>query len=164
MNERIKELRKVLNLTMEKFGERVGVTRSAMSNIENGNRNLTEQMLRSICREFSVNEEWLRTGEGEMFVISRNDYIEMVSRSYGLDKIDEAIINTYMALDPQKRAIIKEYILTVAKNYSENDPASVQAKIDAEVEAYRKELESAAKGAAKSSAFGKAKENTENAI
>lgn len=164
MNERIKELRKALNLTMEKFGERVGVTRSAMSNIENGNRNLTEQMLRSICREFSVNEEWLRTGEGEMFVISRNDYIEMVSRSYGLDKIDEAIITAYMALDPQKRAIIKEYILTVAKTYSENDPASVQAKIDAEVDAYRKELEAAAKGAAKSSAFGKAKENTENAI
>ena len=164
MNERIKELRKMLNLTMEKFGERVGVTRSAMSNIENGNRNLTEQMLRSICREFSVNEEWLRTGEGEMFVISRNDYIEMVSRSYGLDKIDEAIITAYMALDPQKRAIIKEYILAVAKTYSENDPAGVQAKIDAEVDAYRKELEAAAKGAAKSSAFGKAKENTENAI
>lgn len=164
MNERIKELRKVLNLTMEKFGERVGVTRSAMSNIENGNRNLTEQMLRSICREFSVNEEWLRTGKGEMFVISRNDYIEMVSRSYGLDKIDEAIITAYMTLDPQKRAIIKEYILAVAKTYSENDPAGVQAKIDAEVDAYRKELEAAAKGAAKSSAFGKAKENAENAI
>ena len=69
-----------------------------------------------------------------------------------------------MALDPQKRAIIKEYILAVAKTYSENDPAGVQAKIDAEVDAYRKELEAAAQGAAKSSAFGKAKENAENAI
>lgn len=66
--ERIKEIRKYLNLTMEKFGGRLGVGRTAISNIENNNRNLTDQMAVSICREFDVNETWLRTGEGEMFV------------------------------------------------------------------------------------------------
>ena len=62
--ERVKELRKTLGLTMEKFGNRLGVTKVAISNIERGNRKLTEQMLRSICREFDVNEDWLRTGVG----------------------------------------------------------------------------------------------------
>ncbi len=66
MNDRIKEIRKYHNLTLEKFGERLGVGKSAISNIENGNRNVTDQMIKSICREFAVNEHWLRTGEGDM--------------------------------------------------------------------------------------------------
>ena len=69
-NERVKEVRKTLNLTLEKFGERIGVTRGSMSNIENGNRNLTEQMTKSICREFGVDYMWLTTGEGVFFTRS----------------------------------------------------------------------------------------------
>lgn len=66
--ERVREIRKSLNLTLEKFGEKLGVGKTAISNIEVGNRNLTDQMLRSICREYSVSEEWLKNGTGEMFV------------------------------------------------------------------------------------------------
>ena len=79
-NERVKEIRKTLGLTLEKFGERIGVTRGSMSNIENGNRNLTEQMTRSICREFSVDYMWLTTGEGEMFIDTDDDFIERIDR------------------------------------------------------------------------------------
>ena len=53
--ERVKEIRKTLDLTMEKFGEKLGVGKTAISNIESGNRNLTEQMSKSICREYNVN-------------------------------------------------------------------------------------------------------------
>lgn len=67
MQDRIKLLRKELNLTQEKFGERLGMKKNSISQIENGVNSLTEQLLVSICREFSVNEKWLRTGEGEMF-------------------------------------------------------------------------------------------------
>lgn len=77
-NERVKEIRKTLGLTLEKFGERIGVTRGSMSNIENGNRNLTEQMTKSICREFSVDYMWLTTGEGEMFIDTDDDFIERI--------------------------------------------------------------------------------------
>lgn len=66
--ERVKEIRKNLGMTMEKFGERLGVGKTAISNIENNNRNLTDQMAISICREFSVNESWLRAGEGDIFI------------------------------------------------------------------------------------------------
>ena len=79
-NERVKEIRKSLGLTLEKFGERIGVTRGSMSNIENGNRNLTEQMTKSICREFSVDYMWLTTGDGEMFIDTDDDFIERIDR------------------------------------------------------------------------------------
>lgn len=62
--ERVKMVRKENRMTLDRFGEQLGVTKVAISNIERGNRSLTEQMLKSICREFNVNEEWLRTGEG----------------------------------------------------------------------------------------------------
>jgi len=64
--ERVNEVRKKSQLTMDQFGERLGVTKTAISYVVNGKRNLTEQMLKSICREFSVDEEWLRTGDGDM--------------------------------------------------------------------------------------------------
>ena len=67
MGERVKELRTVLGLSGEKFGEKIGVKRSAISDIERGRNNLSEQNILAICREFNVNENWLRTGSGEMF-------------------------------------------------------------------------------------------------
>ena len=66
--ERVKEVRKSLNLTLEKFGEHLGVRKTAISKIENGENNLTDQMSKAICREFNVSEEWLRDGTGNMFV------------------------------------------------------------------------------------------------
>jgi hypothetical protein len=66
--ERVKEVRKTLGLTLEKFGEKIGVTKTAISRIEKSERNLTEQMTKSICREFNVDYIWLTTGEGKMFI------------------------------------------------------------------------------------------------
>lgn len=67
MGERVKELRKALGMSGEKFGEKIGVTRSAISDIERGRNGLSDSNILAICREFNVNEEWLRTGTGEMF-------------------------------------------------------------------------------------------------
>ena len=78
--ERIREVRNTLGLTLEKFGDRLGVTKVAISNIEKGNRNLTEQMTKAICREFGVDYIWLTTGEGEMFVDTDDDFIERIDR------------------------------------------------------------------------------------
>lgn len=78
--ERIKDVRNSLGLTLEKFGEKLGVTKTAISRIEKGERSLTEQMTKSICREFSVDYMWLTTGEGEMFVESDDDFFERIYR------------------------------------------------------------------------------------
>lgn len=71
--ERVREIRKFLGLTLEKFGEPLGVTKTTISRIEKDINNLTEQMAKSICREFNINEEWLRTGKGEMFISQTRD-------------------------------------------------------------------------------------------
>ena len=78
--ERVKELRKTLSLTLEKFGQRIGVGKSTVSDLENGRRSFSEHMTKSICREFRVDYMWLTTGEGEMFIDSDDDFIERIDR------------------------------------------------------------------------------------
>lgn len=78
--ERIKEIRKSLNLTLEKFGEKIGVTKTAISRIEKGERGCTEQMTKAICREYGVDYIWLTTGDGEMFVETDDDFMERIDR------------------------------------------------------------------------------------
>ena len=74
MNNRIAEVRKTYNLTQEKFAERIGLTRNFVWMIEKGDRVPSDRTIADICREFQVDEHWLRTGEGEMLrPMSRND-------------------------------------------------------------------------------------------
>ena len=86
MNERIKAARKALGLTMEQFGKRVGLSKSAISLIESGKNGTTEQTVASICREFGVNGMWLRTGEGEMFDQSTESSLDRLAAEYHLDE------------------------------------------------------------------------------
>ena len=85
MNERIKELRNALGLTLDKFGEKIGVKKAAVSRWENGD-NIADRMILSICREFNVSEEWLRNGNGEMF--AQRDKLQVISE-FAADLIKE---------------------------------------------------------------------------
>lgn len=78
--ERVREVRKKLCLTLDKFGERIGIKKSALSSIENGRSNLTDANIKAICREFGVDYIFLTTGEGEMFIDSDNDFTEKIDR------------------------------------------------------------------------------------
>lgn len=80
MNERLKDLRKTLNLSQDAFGERIGMSGGAISLLEKGKRNVTEQVVKSICREYSVDYMWLTTGDGEMFMESDDDFMEKIDR------------------------------------------------------------------------------------
>lgn len=68
MNERIKKLRKALDLTQQKFADSLGMKQNTIATYEMGRATPSDPTIKSICREFNVNETWLRTGEGEMFV------------------------------------------------------------------------------------------------
>lgn len=109
MNERIRELRKSLNLTMKKFGQRIGISEGAVSNIEKGNRNVTEQMFKSVCREFNVNEEWLRNGTGSMFVQPDTFSLDEFVKSRGATELELEIVKTYFELDPTIRKKALEF-------------------------------------------------------
>ena len=79
-NERVKEVRKTLGLTLEKFGDRLGIKKAAVSKIEKGENSLTDANIKAICREFSVDYMWLTTGEGERFVETDDDFFERIDR------------------------------------------------------------------------------------
>lgn len=89
MNERVKELRKALGFSGEKFGERLGITKHAVSKIENNLVGLSESNIKAICREFNVNEEWLRYGKGEMYLkLDREDEIAKLTKELLLEEED----------------------------------------------------------------------------
>lgn len=113
--ERIRSIRKELNLTLEKFGAKLGVSKAAISAIETGSRNLTEQMAISICREFNVNYDYLVDGEGEMFDDLPETIMDELCLQYGLDDFDRAIIEMYIHLPEAARAAAKSEIVKMIK-------------------------------------------------
>lgn len=111
--ERVKEIRKTLNLTLEKFGEKLGVGKTAISKIEKNERNLTEQMALSICREFRVNYYWLTEEQLPKFTGTPENIVDEIAEDYDLDEIDKKIIEKYLELSEGKRRTIKEYLKSI---------------------------------------------------
>lgn len=98
MNERIKALRKVLGMSQDIFAEKLGLTKNYISLIENGNRNFSEQSVKVLCREFNVNEEWLRNGTGEMFLpTDRNADIARLTKQL-LDEESDSFKNRLISI------------------------------------------------------------------
>ena len=108
--ERIRSIRKELGLTLEKFGEKLGVGKGAMSAIELGTRNLTEQMARSICREYNVNYDFLIDGEGEMFDDLPQTVLDELCALYDLDDLDRSLVEMYLEMPEQVRDYLKQEI------------------------------------------------------
>ncbi len=120
--ERIKTLRKELELTLEKFGEKIGLKKSALSLIENGKSNLTAQTATSICREFNVNEEWLRNGVGEMFnTSSGNQALDELKKEFNLDDFSVKLIKAFSELTDEQRASVKDFIENLGDLTGENE-------------------------------------------
>lgn len=113
MNERIRILRKELGLSQEEFGKRVGVSNTAISKLEKGERNITEQMILSICRVFRVNYFWLSKGDGDMFSGTPESVVDELAEDYDLDDIDKKLIQKYLEFTPEKRAVLKEYMKSI---------------------------------------------------
>ena len=117
MNSRLKLLRKELNMSQELFGSKLGVTGAGISKIESGQRNLTDQMILLICKEFGVNEDWLRNGSGKMYLTNTTDCLDELVQKYDLDELDKKIIHEYAKLDIKRRSAIKDYIVKLAYNF-----------------------------------------------
>lgn len=140
MKERLKKLRKTLNLKQETFGEKIKLSRSHVSSLENGVREVTDRIISDICREFNVDEHWLRTGEGgENVIFVENDsaIIAELANEYKLDAVDIKIIEHYIKLPDEDRKKIKNYIVDLAAQINSIDKPSlldVTATTDIEVE------------------------------
>lgn len=108
--ERVKQVRKELGLSLEKFGEKIGLRKSSLSQIENGINNLTDQTIRGICREYNVSYDYLTDGEGEMFTDLPDTILDELCIQYGLDDIDRKIMEIYLELPSEARQALKDKI------------------------------------------------------
>ena len=112
MNERIKILREELHLSQEKFAERIMLTKNFVSLVETGQRSLSERSISLICEKFNVNETWLRTGEGDMFVKRSRD--EEIAEFMGYLISDDSnptmkrFIRAFSKLDPADWDVIQK--------------------------------------------------------
>lgn len=113
MNERLNLLRKELRLSQEEFGKRLGVGKSAISYLESGRSSLTDQMIKLICKEFNVSEDWIRTGNGEMRNTLEEDETARFVGELLFDSdnpfydIIKEVIRTYVELDPKSQEVLK---------------------------------------------------------
>lgn len=123
MNERIKEIRKSLNLSQDEFGRRLGVTRGAITNIELNKTEPKELFLELICKVFDVNEHWLRTGKGEMFKqlteqqqLMKYTALLMNNKDSAVAAAIQALIVTYEQLDDVSKATLEKIALQYIDN------------------------------------------------
>ena len=115
LNDRLSEVRKALGLSMEKFGSRIGLTKSAISKMESGLSGISEQTILSICREFRVDYFWLTEGIGEMFTAAPQSLIDEIAEEYSLDADDKKLVEKYLTLPPEQRQVLKDYLKSIFK-------------------------------------------------
>ncbi len=113
IGERIKKLRKTLDLTQQKFGEKLGIKGNTVAQYELRRSNPVDSVISLICREFNVNEEWLRYGEGEMFNPAPTDVLDQLSEKYRLSNADCVMIEKFVNLRPDVRKNIYDYFREV---------------------------------------------------
>lgn len=127
MKDRIREVREHFGLSMEKFGSRIGIGKASISLLESGKNNPSIQTIALICREFGVNEQWLRTGEGEMLEQTRASVLDRLSTEYDLSREQRSVIEAFLDLDPQERDVILKY---VHKVYDKTHPAPAPRRVN----------------------------------
>lgn len=140
MKERLKELRKTLGLTQQAFADKIGIKRNTVATYEIGRNDPIDAVISLICREFNVNEEWLRTGSGgpdNMFLKTQADELAELRQKYDLDDLDVKIIMEYLKLQPEQRKIFKVYLNNIVGSAA----MEPQDEIEIKTAAYRQELE-----------------------
>lgn len=139
MKDRIKELRKTLDMTQQEFAERIGVKRNTIGQYEIGRNEPIDTVINLICREFNVREEWLRNGEGEMFKPKPSDILDQLAYKYKLFNFEYVMIKKFLDMPPELRRAIYEHFHDVdaalaemnpyAPAYSGNEPPQPMDKI-----------------------------------
>ena len=119
MKDRIKKIRKELDLTQQEFADRIGIKRNTVASYETGKSNLSDGAVSLICREFNVNEEWLRAGKGEMFIEQTKD--EQIAAFVGSilkdedDSFKRRLISGLAALDDNGWVVLEKFLDSIQK-------------------------------------------------
>ena len=145
MNERIKLLRKTLDLTQREFANKLGMKQNTIATYEMGRSNPSEPTITHICKEFNVNEKWLRTGDGEMFKqITRADTISNFvhdTLSTETDTFQKRFIAMLSQLNTAQWEVLEEMALLLTSQAQPAPQPQTDLDIESELASYRRELE-----------------------
>ncbi len=147
ISDRIRIIRKNTGLNQTIFGEKLGVSRSVIKNIElNVNKTgIPESIIKLICCKFSVNESWLKTGMGDMYVETEDSILNQLKNTYKLSNLEYKILASYLKLDTSQREAVEKFIADILE--PEPPTIKVAARGNAELEivsdddAMRKDIE-----------------------
>lgn len=118
MNTRIKEVREAKGLNQADFAEMLNLKRNSISLIEVGKRNPSDRTIVDICNTFNVSEEWLRTGEGEMFVETPSSTMDQLKKEFNLDDFSYNLVYQYLKLDADQRQAVRDFFYNVVESGS----------------------------------------------
>ena len=128
MNERIKKLRKTLDLTQQEFADKLNIKRNTVATYETGKSSPSDAAVVLICKTFNVSETWLRTGEGEMFTPSPDGALEALAREYELSSGMYILIKRILALKPENQQAIVDFAVKLAEDLNQlGEPAPIPA-------------------------------------
>lgn len=135
MNTRIKEVREAKGLSQANFAEMLNLKRNSISLIEVGKRNPSDRTIVDICNTFNVSEEWLRTGEGEMFVETPSSTMDQLKKEFNLDDFSYNLVYQYLKLDADQRQAVRDFFYNVV------EPGSMDEDLFGDVPKTPEELE-----------------------
>lgn len=123
IGERVRLLRKELGLNQAQFAEKIGLKQAAIGLYENNQRGVADRIILLICEKYSVREEWLRDGIEPMFVESDSTIVSQLSSVYGLDAFEKVLIEGFLKMKPEERAVIKTYVRNLIDTLTTDETA-----------------------------------------
>lgn len=129
MNVRIRALRDYLKLTMKEFGEKLSLSQGNVSLIESGKVNVTDRNIKLICSTWNVNENWLRNGEGNMFLPDSSSAVDQLVKRFSFPEICSKLLYTYEALDEDHQKAVLDYARAFIASMIRDDAAHVAEAI-----------------------------------
>lgn len=112
MNERIRMLREDKEMTRAAFGQRLGVSGDVINNLERGRVEIKDHIVKLICAEYGVNEEWLRDGKEPMYIEPETFNLDEFARARGASDLELKVVKAYFELDPDIRKMLIEHFKT----------------------------------------------------
>jgi transcriptional regulator with XRE-family HTH domain len=121
MKNRILKIRKDSKLNQEDFGLRLNLTKNYISLIETGNRIPSDRTISDICREFNVNEDWLKNGTGDMYKEKDGSFSELLVELEDSDDVIKSLITVYMGLDEDSKSALRKIAKGMAEKYKSRE-------------------------------------------
>ncbi|MCX4326420.1 MAG: helix-turn-helix transcriptional regulator [Lachnospiraceae bacterium] len=119
INDRFKEIRQDHGLSQEELGIKIGLSKSGISNIENGTRNVTNKHIKLLCSAFPINEEWLRNGTEPKTIATPSSIMQNLKKEFGLDEFAYNLVYEYLQLEPKQRDAVRNFFYNVVNKKPE---------------------------------------------